>query len=289
MEISNLIQMYFGAHVSIAGGIQNAPKRALDLGCEVFQIFSRSPRGGKAPELTSDVVLDFKNNLKKYKQKEFYIHTPYYINLGSKNNRIYHGSISVLKEELERGSKLGAKYLMTHLGSAKDLGEKESFKKVVKGICEVLKNYKGNTQFLIEIAAGAGKIIGDDFQEIANIIKEVEKVKIFKNKIGVCFDTAHAFASGYDLKDKKTVKKTFDDFDKIIGLKYLKLIHGNDSMVDFNAKKDRHEHIGKGKIGLEGFRAIVGDSRLKDVNMVIETPGDRERMKDLEVLKGLRK
>jgi deoxyribonuclease-4 len=280
--------MLFGAHVSIAQSITKAPQRAFDIGCEIFQIFSRSPRGGKAPEITSDKVLELKSNLKKYKQKEFYIHTPYYINLGSANNRIYHGSISVLKEELERGSKLGAKYLMTHLGSAKDLGEEKSFKKVVKGICEVLKNYKGSTQFLIEIAAGAGSIIGDDFQEIANIIKEVEKVKSFKNKIGVCFDTAHAFASGYDLKDKKTVKKTFDDFNKIIGLRYLKLIHGNDSMVDFDSKKDRHENIGKGKIGMVGFEAIISNKRLKNINMIIETPGDKERVKDLEVLKKLR-
>jgi len=280
--------MLFGAHVSIAGGIQNSPKRSLDLGGEVFQIFSRSPRGGKAPEITSDIISEFNLNLKKYKQREFYIHTPYYINLGSSNNRIYYGSISVLGEELERGSKLGAKYLMTHLGSAKDLGEKKSFEKVVKGIKEVLKKHKGKTKFLIEIAAGAGKIIGDNFQEIANIIKEVEKKNDFKNALGVCFDTAHAFASGYDLRDKKLVKKTFDDFDKIIGLERLKLIHGNDSMVDFDSKKDRHENIGKGKIGLDGFRAIINDKRLKNINMIIETPGDGERVKDLEVLKKLR-
>lgn len=280
--------MYFGAHVSIAGGIQNAPKRSLDLGGEVFQIFSRSPRGGKATEITSDIISQLKENLKKYKQEEFYIHTPYYINLGSSNNRIYYGSISVLKEELERGSKLGAKYLMTHLGSSKDLGEKKSFEKVVKGIKDVLKDYKGSTQFLIEIAAGAGNIIGDNFEEIANIIKEVEKEKKLKDKIGVCFDTAHAFASGYDLRDEKSVQKTFDEFDKIIGLGCLKLIHGNDSMVEFDAKKDRHENIGKGKIGLEGFEAMVNDKRFKNINMIIETPGNNDRIKDLEVLKRLR-
>lgn len=280
--------MLFGAHVSIAKSIAEAPKRAFDLGCEVFQIFSRSPRGGKAPEISSDIIAQLKKNLKKYKQKEFYIHTPYYINLGSSNNRIYYGSISVLKEELERGSKLGAKYVMTHLGSAKDLGEKESLKKVVRGLREILKDYEGSTQFLIEMSAGAGNIIGDDFKEIARIIKEVEKGKGLKNKIGVCFDTAHAFASGYDLRDKKAVEKTFDDFDNILGLKRLKLIHGNDSMVDLNARKDRHENIGKGKIGWEGFRAIINDSRLKDINMIIETPGEEERVEDIKILRELR-
>ena len=280
--------MLFGAHVSIAQSITKAPERAFDLGCEVFQIFSRSPRGGRALEISQEIILEFNKNLKKYKQKEFYIHTPYYINLGSSNNRIYHGSISVLGDELERGSKLGAKYLMTHLGSSKDLGEEKSYIKIVEGIIKVLKEYKGSTQFLIEIAAGAGSIIGDDFQEIANIIREVEKVKSFKNKIGVCFDTAHAFASGYDLRDEKTVQETFNDFDKIIGLERLKLIHGNDSMVDLDSKKDRHENIGQGKIGMAGFKAIVGDKRLKNINMIIETPGDKERIVDLEVLKKMR-
>lgn len=280
--------MLFGAHVSIAKSIAEAPRRAFDLGCEVFQIFSRSPRGGKALKLTSNIISQLNKNLKKYKQKEFYIHTPYYINLGSDNNRIYYGSISVLKEELERGSRLGAKYVMTHLGSAKDLGERESLKKVVRGIKEVLKDYKGSTQFLIEMSAGAGNIIGDDFKEIARIIKEAEKGKVLKNKIGVCFDTAHAFASGYDLRAKKAVQKTFDDFDNVLGLKRLKLMHGNDSMVDLNARKDRHDNIGKGKIGLEGFKAIINDKRLRNINMVIETPGEEERVEDIEVLKKLR-
>lgn len=281
--------MFFGAHVSIAQSIAEAPKRAFDLGCEVFQFFSRSPRGGKAPELTSKIISELKSNLKKYKQKEFYIHTPYYINLGSKNNRIYYGSISVLREELERGSRIGAKYVMTHLGSARDLGKRKSFNKVVKGIKEVLKDYKGNTQFLIEMSAGAGEIIGDDFREIANIIKAVEKIKVAKNKIGVCFDTAHAFESGYDLRDKKAVKETFDQFDKIIGLDRLKLIHSNDSKTDLGSRVDRHENIGKGKIGLEGFKAIINDRRFSSVNMIIETSGsEKVRMDDIKTLKKLR-
>lgn len=281
--------MLFGAHVSIAESIAKAPKRAFDLGCEVFQIFSRSPRGGKAPEITDELVSEFKANLKKFKQKEFYIHTPYYINLGSSNNRIYYGSINVLREELERGSKLSAKYTMTHLGSAKDLGREKSLNKVVDGLIRVLDGYKGKTQFLIEMSAGAGEIIGDRYEEIAEIIKMVEKKdKKLKDKIGVCFDTAHVFASGYDLRTEADVKKAFDDLDKIIGLDRLKLIHGNDSKVELDSKKDRHENIGKGKIGIEGFKTIVNEPRLKDINMIIETPGGDIRKEDLALLKELR-
>lgn len=277
--------MKFGAHVSIAGGIENAPKRAYDIGCECFQIFSRSPRGGQALELDDKTVEKFKKNLNKYNFKEFYVHAPYFINLGSKNNRIYHGSISIIKQELERGSKLGAKYLMAHLGSAKDLGEQESIKKVVEGLNEILKEYEGKTKLLIEISAGAGKIIGDNFEEIAEIIKKTS------GSIGVCFDTAHAFESGYDLRTKTAVNKTFAEFNKIIGLDKLKLLHGNDSKTDLESHSDRHEHIGKGKIGLEGFKAIVDHSKLKNVNMIIETPkGDSDKWdkKNLKLLKSLR-
>ncbi len=121
-----ILPMLIGTHISAAGGVQNAPLNAHNIGCEVFQFFSRSPRGGKAPEITKEIVQQFKDNSKKYNQKESYIHTPYYINLASSSKRIYHGSVSVLREELERGSKLGVKYLMTHLGSAKDLGDEKS-------------------------------------------------------------------------------------------------------------------------------------------------------------------
>ncbi|MBU4360648.1 deoxyribonuclease IV [Candidatus Parcubacteria bacterium] len=297
--------MLIGAHISSAGGLQNAPKNAHNIGCGVFQFFSRSPRGGKALELSVEVVREFRENMKKYKQKECYIHAPYYINLASSKKNIYHGSISVLREELERGSKLGAKYLMTHLGSAKDLGHEKSIKQVAKGISEILKNYKGSCEFLMEMSAGSGQIIGDTFEEIAEILKSFRS-QSEKNKrpvchsdkeslesvggwpIGICYDTAHAFESGYDMRDRKSVKKTLNEFDKILGLDKLKLIHINDSKTDLGSRVDRHEHIGKGKIGLEGFKALLSNKKLKNINLILETPGDEERISDIKILKNLR-
>src|SRR3989339_44908 len=182
--------MKFGAHVSIAGGIDQAPARAHQLGCECFQIFSRSPRGGQASKLTQEIVKKFKSECQKYNFKEYYIHTPYFINLGSSNNRIYYGSISAVREELERGSLLSAQYVMTHLGSAKDLGLSKTLRQTIEGIGKILDGYRGKARLLLEIAAGAGKIIGDSFEDVAYILKNVPK------NIGVCFDTAHAFASG---------------------------------------------------------------------------------------------
>ncbi|MCK4592432.1 deoxyribonuclease IV [Candidatus Parcubacteria bacterium] len=279
--------MQFGAHISIAGGIEKAPERAHKIGCECFQMFSRSPQGGKAKEITKSAVNNFKKYCQKYNLKNYYIHTPYYINLASANNRIYYGSISAIRKELETADLLGARAVVTHLGSAKELGEKEAREKLVRGLVKVFNPptplIRGELVLLLEITAGSGNIMGDNFEEIAYFTKEVEK-EISKDSLGVCFDTAHAFASGYDLRSKKAVKKTFDDFDKIIGLKRLKLIHCNDSMVDLGSHIDRHENIGYGKIGIEGFEAIINEPRLKNLDFIIETPFMRDR-KDLEVLK----
>ncbi len=275
--------MKIGAHVSIAGGLTEAPQRAAEIGCECFQMFSRSPRGGPAPEITPAIAEIFRNNLKKYKQGACYIHTPYYINLASADNRIRYGSIEVIRQELERGSLIGAAAVMTHLGSAKDVGESAAQKAVAEGLKLALKGYRGGTKFLIELSAGSGMIIGDTFEEVAKLIKLSGHPEI-----GVCFDTAHCFASGYDLRNKTAVKNTFDKFDKVIGLKRLGLIHANDSMADFNSHKDRHEHIGYGKIGLEGFKALVRELRLKSINLILETPKDNKRINDIKTLKELR-
>ena len=296
--------MNFGAHISIAGGIEKAPERAREIGCECFQMFSRSPRGGKSLELTEDKINSFKENCQKYNLENYYIHTPYYINLASANPRIYHSSILAIKKEMETANLLGAKGVVTHLGSTKESEEERARKKLVKGLVKVFNppspplsrggekvlpssSYQGGTILLLEITAGAGKIMGDSFEEIAYFIKEAEK-EIAKNKLGVCFDTAHAFASGYDLRNKKAVQKTFDDFDKIIGLEKLKLIHCNDSKVDLNSHIDRHENIGEGKIGMEGFKAILNEPRLQNLDFILETPGGKQE-EDLEILRKLRK
>lgn len=275
--------MRIGAHVSIFNGVFNAPANAAKIGCEVFQMFTRSPQGGPAPELTESVVKKFKAELKKHKIDEFYIHTPYYINLASSNNRIRYGSISVIRDDLERGSKLGAKYLMTHLGSSTDLGPKKALEKVKEGVKKILDGYKGTTQFLIEMSAGAGNIIGDTFEEIGQIIKSLSQFNI-----GVCFDTCHAFVSGYDLRTRLAVKKTFKHFDRTIGLEKLKLMHANDAKSDLGSHIDRHEHIGYGKIGREGFYSLIHHPKLQAVNLIIETPKDGKNVDDIKILKSLR-
>ncbi len=288
-----------GCHVSIGGGVFNAPKNAADLGCETFQIFSRSPRGGPAAKLTPDIIAQFQSEMVRYgysyrhSDSSFVIHCPYYINFGSTNSRIYHGSSAVVREELERGSLLGAKFVMTHLGSAKDLGHEKAFEQAKKGLVKILTGYEGSTQFLMEIAAGAGQVIGGTFEELAELMEPLVKFKTFG---GICFDTQHAFASGYDLRTLDTVKSTFKKFDKVIGLKWLKMSHVNDSKPELGARKDRHDHIGEGKVGKEGFKAFLQylastpffqKKGQGEFVLILETEHDKVKA-DIKILKDLR-
>jgi deoxyribonuclease-4 len=275
--------MKFGAHVSIAGGIQNAPLNADKIGCEVFQMFSRSPQGGPAPKLTPDVVEAFQKNAADTKMAEWVIHSPYYINFASGEEHIRKSSERIIREELERGTLLNAAYVMFHPGSAKDVGQDVAMTFCVDGIRRVLDGYAGTTKLLIEISAGAGMVIGDTFEELAELLDGVGHPDL-----GICFDTAHAFASGYDLRDAKAVTKTFGLFDSLIGLDRLKMSHCNDSKVELGAHRDRHDHLGAGFIGLDGFKAIVANKKLEHMNLYCETEPEGVA-EDIEKLKKLRK
>jgi deoxyribonuclease-4 len=279
--------MRIGTHVSIAGGIENAPSNASEVGAEVFQIFSRSPHGGPARPITPDTVKRFQAEMSRCKLDTFYIHTPYFINFSSVKNNIYYGSISVVREELERGSKLNCRAVMTHLGSFGELSEAEGLQRVAEAIGKIMKGYKGTTQLLLEISAGSGKIVGDTFEEIAAIVFNKQ---LKKYNLGVCFDTCHAFASGYDLRDKKLTGEVLKQFDKIIGLEKLVMIHANDSKGDFGGHLDRHEHIGAGKLGLSAFAALARHKVVGKLDWILETPKDnpKDDPRNIATLKKLR-
>ena len=274
--------MKFGAHISASGGVSNAPLNAAVLGLETFQFFSRPPQGSRVGPLHKDEITKFRDLCEKHGFEKCYIHAPYIINLASKEERIRNSSVEILRGELERGSQLGVTAMMFHPGSASGVGEEAGLKLVIDGIKKILKGYKGTTRFLIEISAGAGMVMGDTFEEVGAMLKGAEH-----EMLGVCFDTAHAFASGYDLRDADSVTKTMKAFDKHIGLDRLELSHCNDSKVDIGARKDRHEHLGKGFIGLDGFKAIVGSKGFKNVNLILETEPDLVA-DDLVILKKFR-
>jgi len=272
--------MLIGCHVSIAGGVFNAPGRAAEVGCEAMQIFTRSPQGGKAPELTPEVLLNFESESRKYKIETTVVHTPFYINFASADNRIRYSTVAIVRDELERASLLGAKYVMTHLGSAGTQDENEATEKVIEMLKKTLDGYTGSAELLIENAAGAGKIMGATFTQISQILKAVNHPKL----VGICIDTQHSFASGYDWRD---FENTLKQIDSEIGLENLKLIHANDSMTELASRKDRHEHIGKGLIGKKVFQDIVNFAKEKNITMILETEYDFVA-EDVALLKKLR-
>lgn len=270
-----------GAHVSAAGSLDLAPDNAKLLGCDVFQFFSRSPRGGVAKPITEAAATKFKQKCKLYNM-ESYIHAPYYINFASSNDRISFGSVNVIREELTRGTQLGVRYLMTHLGSSKDLGKAEALKQTVERIKTIYeKDQNWTTQFLLEVSAGAGGIVGSTFEELGAITKGVGR-----KDIGICLDTCHLFASGYDIRTPATITETLKQFKKYLPLNLIKLTHCNDSLAGLGEHKDRHTDIGDGKLGLETFKNLLNNATFKKINFVLETPGSEERQKkDITQLK----
>jgi len=275
--------MKIGAHVSAAGGLHNAPLNAVKIGVECFQFFSRPPQGGPAKPITDEDAELFKKTCSENGFDECYIHTPYVLNLASDQSAVRGRTVGFIRGDLDRASQLGVTAVMTHLGSASKIGDAElGIKYAIEGMKKILDGYEGSATPLMEISAGAGMIIGDSFEEMAAILDGVDD-----ERVGICFDTAHAFASGYDLSTEKAAKDTLKQFDKIIGLDRLKLTHVNDSKVELGSRKDRHEHIGDGYIGLEGFRALMTHSKFGKLNWILETPVDGVT-KDVKLLKKLR-
>jgi len=274
-----------GAHVSIAGGVENAPKNAHDLDCECFQLFTRSPRGGARKEIDLD---KFFGDCQKYGfeiGRDYVVHSPYYINLASLDNKIFHNSIRILRDELEAASEIKCPYVITHLGSSKDQEKKEAQKRVLKSLIAIHEDYQGSSLLTLEIAAGSGNIMGDNLDEMKFYFEGLKKKGI---EVGFCFDTCHAFAGGYDLRTPQKVKEVFKEIDEKIGLENLKCIHFNDSKTEFDSKKDRHEHIGDGLIGEEGLKAVVREAQELGINIYLETNHDKIK-EDLIKTKAFRK
>jgi len=267
--------------------VENAPENAKEAGAECFQFFSRSPRGGAAPYISEDQATLFKQRCRDY-GFESYIHTPYYINFASKKAALREAAPRIIRKELERGSLLGVKYVVTHLGSARDWTgatedemPREALNAVAAGLKKIFRvETDFSSQLLLEFSAGSGSVIGDTFEELAYLLD-----KLGRKDVHVCLDTCHLFASGYDVRSTEAWDETMKAFRKILGISQLKLVHTNDSKMDLNAHRDRHEHIGQGKIGDGGFKAMLAHKDLRGVNFILETKHDTLISKDMEKLK----
>ena len=270
--------MQIGAHVSISGSIANAITNASERECSAFQVFTSNPRGWHAKDLTDDDITNYKNNLSQSNIDRFatVAHMPYLPNLSSPEISVYEKSIHTMIREFERCDKLGIPYLVTHLGSHKGTGEDKGIQRLVGALTEVAKTNKDVT-ILLENTAGQKNSVGSDFTQLAEIFFGLKPASRF----GICIDTCHAFAAGYDLRNEKNVKDAFEKFDSEIGLKHIKIIHLNDSKGELGCHLDRHEHIGLGHIGETGLGQVVKLANKNKIPIVLETPID-ERRTDFE-------
>lgn len=266
--------MYLGVHVSISGKIHESIDRATALGCTAMQIFLRNPRQWRQFELGGDDRAEFRRKLRLSAIKVVAAHAPYLSNLAATYDVLYEKSIQAYIEDIREAALLGARYFVTHMGSFKHSTMSEGLDQYIKALDVIFKETKGlKVKLLLENTAGSGSWLGWTFDHHRIIFDSVKD----NSRLGVCLDTAHAFAAGYDIRKPEVFDALLDEIEKKAGKKALKLFHLNDSMADLGSLSDRHEHIGKGFIGLKAFQHIVNHPKLSDVAFILETPKDTPR------------
>jgi deoxyribonuclease-4 len=276
-----------GAHCSTEGGLHTAFERAETIGATAMQIFTQNARQWHSSKIQPEIIEMYKMNMSKSKVKTVISHDSYLINLCAKEEHIQKKSEMAFKGEIIRCHDLGIKYLVFHPGSHLGQGEEFGLNKVSDALNRLHKETKEcEVISVLETTAGQGTNLGYKFEHLKHIIDLMDN----KDRIGVCIDTCHIFAAGYDIRDKKSYKKTMSTFDEIIGFDYLCAVHINDCKSEFGSHVDRHEHIGKGKIGVDTFSFLLNDKRFKEIPKVLETPKSKDLHEDIEnltILRGL--
>jgi deoxyribonuclease-4 len=274
---------YIGAHVSTSGGVENAPLNARKIGATAFALFTKNQRQWVSRPLSDENISKFRENCKTagYSPAQILPHDSYLINLGNPDPEALSKSRNAFQDEMVRCEQLGLSMLNFHPGAhLKKTTEEESLQLIADSINRTLAVTQGVTA-VIENTAGQGSNLGYTFEQIRYIIDRVED----RSRIGVCIDTCHAFAAGYDIKSRKGFEETFDHFDRVIGFDLLKGMHLNDSKKGLGLRVDRHEQLGKGMLGLEPFKWIVGDSRFDHIHLVLETPDEDQWAREIKLLK----
>ncbi len=277
--------MRLGAHESIGGGLHKAFDRAQSVGCETLQIFVKSNRSWAVKPLTEEDIARFKAKAEETGIQPVVDHTSYLLNLGTPDDTLWKRSRDTLIIELERCEALGVPYLVLHPGSHVGTGEEAGLARVAQALGEVHAATPGfRAQILLETTAGQGTNLGYRFEHLGWLLEHTPTGE----RMGVCLDTCHVFAAGYELRTPEGYAATMEAFDRIVGLERLLALHLNDSKGDLGSRKDRHEHIGKGHIGLEGFRHVLNDPRLANLPGLLETPKSDDLHEDRENLVVLR-
>lgn len=280
--------MLLGVQVSSEGKIYDALRRAEALGCNTVQIFLRNPQRWRLHFLEPPDIDEFNKRQKESKIRPLFIHISYLINLASPNPKLYAVSIEAYIEDILEAHTLQADYIVTHMGSHKDTSEAAGIKRLTNALNIIIEKTK-NTKvgILLENTSGSGSWLGYKFSHQRKIIQGIKH----KERIGLCFDTAHAYLAGYDISKKAGLEWTLNEIDRLVGIERLRLIHLNDAKGALGSRHDRHEHIGKGRIGLEGIGNIINHPKLKDIPFILETPMDSEDddIMNLNTVRKLRK
>jgi len=278
---------YVGAHVSASGGVQNAPLNANEIKAKGFALFTKNQRRWQAKPLTAENISGFTENCSEfnYTPKQILPHSGYLINLGQPVKAKLEKSRNAFFDEMQRCEKLGLRMLNFHPGNhLNKITPKDCMKQIAESINMALDRTKGVTAVL-ETTAGQGTTLGYRFEQLAEIIEMVED----KNSVGVCYDTCHSFAAGYDIRTKQAFEKTFTEFDKIIGFDKLCGMHLNDAKKELGSKVDRHASLGKGLIGMDAFKFIMQDERFDEIPIILETPEPEIWQQEIELLYKLEK
>jgi len=275
----------FGFHISIAGGFSKVVERALKAECETIQLFSRNPRGWNYKDLDPNEVQQFKVALRRSNISPCFLHLPYLPNLAAAQEELYAKSVSSLCEDLHRAEILGIPFLVVHVGSRVSLSEGKAIEKMVRGLNTSLEKVPNSVMILLENTAGQGTELGSSFSQLQKIISGIGD----KRRVGVCLDIAHAFQAGYDFSSKKGLESSLNEFDRSIGLCNLHLLHLNDSKTPLGSHADRHWHIGKGCIGLKGFKNVVNHPQLAHLPGIMETPRQdlKDDLRNMKVMRSL--
>lgn len=273
---------YIGAHVSASGGVENAPENAKRIGAKAFALFTKNQRQWVSAPLSENSIRLFRQRCEDYGFAAEHIlpHDSYLINLGNPDSEALEKSRAAFLDEMQRCEQLGLKLLNFHPGSSlKKVSEEECLRTIAESINMTLDKTQGVCA-VIENTAGQGSNLGYSFEQLAYIIERVED----KSRVGVCLDTCHAFAAGYDLKSESGFTETFEHFENVVGFQYLRGMHLNDSKKGLNSRVDRHELLGKGELGLDTFRMLMKDSRFDNIPLILETPDEEVWKDEIEML-----
>lgn len=266
--------MPLGAHMSITGGFDQALLRGKEVGCDTIQMFVKSNMAWKVAPLTEEAIAKFQGTRRETGINPCVAHLSYLINIAAVDARTLALSHKTLPIEHEYTERLGLEYLVIHPGAHMGAGEEKALAEIARYLNEVHRKTRGyRAKILLETTAGQGTYVCYRFEHLAWVLEHLEE----PDRVGICYDTSHTFAAGYDIRTEKAYRKTFREFNRIVGAKRIHAFHFNDSKAAFESRVDRHEHIGRGHLGTEPFRLIMGDRRFRNLPMVLETPKGEEK------------